>query len=111
MRSIYYNQVSRENFGIICKEILMTIPVVIYMRKDFYLLDALNEKIKALKAAGLIEFWNYENIDKKLIHVRKENEPKILTVDLIIGCFYLLFFGMVLSVLAYLLEIMMLKVR
>ena len=43
LRSFYRSQVF--NFKLlVCKEIFMTIPEVIYTKKDFYLLQAINEK-------------------------------------------------------------------
>jgi hypothetical protein len=65
MRVIYFNQFeTKENQNVACKEKVMTIPVVIYARKDFYLHESINEKIKRLITAGLIEYWNIKDINK-----------------------------------------------
>jgi hypothetical protein len=50
----------------ICKEIILTASVVIYTQKNFFLLDALNEKLSSIKATGLIDFWQSQTIDNKL---------------------------------------------
>lgn len=56
---LYSNQLNYANqkmITFICKEHFMSIPVVIFTRKNFYLLESINEKISIFQAAGLIEF-------------------------------------------------------
>lgn len=60
---------------------------MIYTKKDFYLIDALNEKIEILKASGLIEFWQFQDVDQELLKGKESHEPKVLTVEHLIGCF------------------------
>lgn len=83
----------------------MTISVVIYVKKDFYLLDALNEKIELLKAAGLIEFWNSQDIDEHFLKTKDSNHPKVLTLKRLLGCFHILAFGHGFSFIIFLIEI------
>lgn len=89
-RILYANQIGpKESRNQICKEIVVTIPVVIYARKDFYLLDAINDRIEIFKAAGLINFWQHRmKKEEKSLNVRKP-----LKLDHFIGCFLILFFG------------------
>lgn len=103
---MYYNQQrSEENRYKICKEVILNVPVVIYTRKNFFLIDAINDLIRNLKSAGLIEFWNFEEVDKKLLKLKKNSEPKVLTTFHLIGCFHVLFTGALLSFLIFLFEI------
>lgn len=88
-----------------CKEVFMTMPEVIYMKKDFYLLDELNEKIELMKAAGLIKFWSFRDIDKNKLNAKETTQPKILTLNHFNGCFWILTVGAVISLVIFLLEI------
>lgn len=67
------------------------------MRKDFYLLDELNDIIVILKAAGLIDFWYLQNIDMMNNNLKESASPKILTLRKLLGCFGILFFGCIIG--------------
>lgn len=102
----YINQISpRDQRSKICKDVFMTIPIVAYAKKDFYLLDAINEKIEALSAAGLIDFWHYQNIQKELLNAKVQHYPEVLTLEQMIGCFQILFIGWTLGIVSILLEL------
>lgn len=101
----YINQISqRDQRNKICKDVFMTIPIVAYAKKDFYLLDAINEKIEALTSAGLIDFWHYQNIRKDLLSVKVERYPEVLTLTQMVGCFQIMFIGWALGIVFILLE-------
>lgn len=72
-----------------CKEIFMIIPVVIYVPKDFYLTEILNEKITILQAAGLIDYWHAMIIDRRFLKASKSKEPKGIKIEHLSGCFYI----------------------
>lgn len=94
LRTLYFNQISsKESRFVICKEVFMTIPIVIYTLKDFYLLDSLNDKIEMLKSAGLIDKWHFNNIKKDFMKIDLLKQPKVLTIRQLLGCFRLLCFG------------------
>lgn len=104
--TIYINQKSpKELRQKICKETILTIPAVIYTRKNFYLLDALNEKIEILKAAGLVNFWQHQNIDGRILSEKESNQPKYLTLQQLLGSFEIIIFGYVISFSAFLFEL------
>ena len=94
----------------ICKEVIVTIPVVIYTRKDFYLLEELNERIGIIKNSGLIDFWNFQEtyqVNDKTSAV----ENKKLTMDDLIGCFQILIFGLIASFASFVIEIILTTYR
>lgn len=106
MLSLYENlQMTKENQRSICRETVMTIPLVIYTKKDFYLLDALNEKIEMFKASGLIRFWQYQDVDKALLRTKESREPKVFTINELLGSFKLLFVGLGFSLIGFMIEI------
>lgn len=103
--TLYINQNSpKEDRFKICKEIMMTIPIVMYTKKDFYLLDAINLKIHHLKAAGLVEFWHSQSINVGLLNVKNSNQPKVFSLEKLQGCFTILFYGSFLSLIVFLIE-------
>ena len=85
---LYDNQMSSvENRLKVCKELLMTYPAVIYTKKNFYLLESINEKLNLLNAAGLIEFWHFQVVDLNFLKVGEEKSNLFclgLTVALIV---------------------------
>jgi hypothetical protein len=87
----------------ICKEIFITIPKVIYARKQFFLLDEISDKIEMLKASGLIEFWYYRD-DKRVENTRN---PKNLSLNDFKGCFIVLLSGFVVGCFALIMEIVL----
>lgn len=104
--SLYINQIQPRSLRFtICKETYVTMPVVIFSSKNFYLLDKFNEKIELFKSAGLIDHWNFEMIDKKFLTTTEINFPKTLILSQLWGCFELLFFGYLLVIIVLVLEI------
>jgi hypothetical protein len=89
----------KNNF---CKDIFLTIPVVIYSKKDFYLLEAINEKIELLKSAGLINFWHYHQfIEKGILKLEKLEYPKVFTLKHFDGCFGIFMCGCAISLVVF----------
>jgi hypothetical protein len=108
----YQNQLVDENSRhTICKEPLLTIPVVIYTKKNFYLLSVFNEKLEMLISAGLIDFWSRQLNDKTLLSNVSGNERKILTIKHLFGAFCILLVGFVISIVVFLFELLLHKLR
>lgn len=103
--SLYVNQIKPKNERFqICKEVFLNIPVVIYSLKDFYLLDEMNEEIEKLRSTGLIEYWNYEYVDKKFLKIEEVKAPSKLNFDHLLGSFEVLLCGLLLSILVFSVE-------
>lgn len=64
----------------------------------------MNDKIDTLKAAGLIEFWRYQDNDKALQKTKISKYPKVLTLNHLNVCFYILLFGWLLSLIIFIYE-------
>lgn len=87
---LYSNQLNfNQTKSLMCKEIFMMFPVVIYVPKDFYLTEAINEKIEFLQAAGLIDYWHSEILDERLLKVQESKEPKGIKLEYLSGCFFI----------------------
>ena len=91
----------------VCREPILTIPIVIYTRKHFYLLHAMNDKIESLKGAGLIEYWYSIQLTNEF--TRDDGSPKILTLDHLSGCFQIWVGGCLFSFVVFTSELMVYK--
>lgn len=81
----------------------MTLQIVIYTRKNFYLLGALNEKIEEIKSSGLLQYWHYKR--KAILEpANVEKLPKVLTLEKLSGCFEIWAFGLCIGFLSFVIE-------
>lgn len=85
----------------------MTIPCVIYETKDFYLADAINEKIEAIKAAGLVQHWHMKRFDKRSVTSIKSNRPEVIKFHQLAGCFQVWTFGSFFGFLIFISEVLL----
>lgn len=89
----------------------MTVPVVMYTTKDFFLLNLFNDKIGILKAAGLIDYWEAQVVDRKLLKFKEISYPQALGWRQLVGCFQVLLFGCVISFVALVCEIIIVGIN
>lgn len=89
---------------------LASIPIVAYTRKNFFLLDALNKKIDCFKAAGLIDYWFFNDYNLANATAKTFEGPKQLTVDKLAGCFKILSFGCGVSFVVFIIELVAQKI-
>lgn len=110
MKVLYTNQISpRAAWDKICQQIFMTVSVVILTKKDFYLLDAVNDKIELFKAAGLIDHFHWRDVDKGLLSEKLQSYPKALALHHLMGCFHILWFGCLISFIIFVVELLLLN--
>lgn len=83
-----------------CRERLLNIPIVIYTKKNFFLLHEINEKLRAMKTAGLIEYWHSQQFSKDLSkHATKR--PKVLKMTHLYGSFQVWASGCVMGIMVF----------
>jgi hypothetical protein len=107
---LYKNQMNfKDNKKLyhFCKEHFMSVPVVIFARKNYFLLDVINKKILTLQAAGLIEFWHSNVIDKRFMKIQPSKAPTKLTIEQLSGSFILLISGLTVGLIAFAVEFLM----
>lgn len=88
----------------------MVSPTVIYTKKDFYLMDAINHGIDLFKSAGLVDFWRSQDTEKRP-SIQAEQGAKLLTMNQLMGSFMILIFGCVAGFVAFLAENLKVKFR
>ena len=94
----YYNQkyFNKHNFKIMKRQSpYIAIPTVFYFPKNYFLIEAIDEKIKALQSSGLIDYWTYnEHFDKNLLNQKHDHQgPKQLTMQHLMIAFQILLLG------------------
>jgi hypothetical protein len=94
-----------------CKEVFLALPVVIYAKQNFYLLDVINEKLEAFKSAGLIDYWIYNSFDFRTESFEAQQFPTALTMNHLLGSFSLLLAGCLVSFVVFLVELKVSKTR
>lgn len=108
-------QISRENETLenlkICKEKVQAMYVVNYARRDFYLLKEINLVIRRLVEGGITNFWIKSLINNHKTNMEKEkNQPKVLNMKHVEGCFKLYLYGIIASLFAFLIELFSRKI-
>lgn len=83
----------------------MTVSMVAYLRKNFYLTEIVNEKIGIFHAAGLIDVWDRRSkiAMKNRINVNDDRKP--LTLANLKGIFMIYLYACVASILCCVVEI------
>lgn len=100
---IFKNNNNRDKFQlIICKEYLVSVSIVFYTQKNFYLTSAINEKISLFSAFGLIQHWHSYD---RIISYADEKPPQILNFHHLQGAFQILLGGLCISALIFIAEI------
>lgn len=103
---LYVNQMRPVNQRLkISRDTVLIMPVVIYMRRNFYLTEAINKKIDVLVAAGLVEFWQYQDINVQFLKFREPSYPISLNCSHFMGSFYILFTGSFVSFVLFIYEV------
>lgn len=92
----------------ICKEPLMTMNLVLYFRKNFYLSEELNKKIQALVSSGIIDYWLRRLL--KDFQNQEQNQPSTFNIAELAAPFTILIIGYCISFTVFLFE-NFLKVR
>jgi hypothetical protein len=87
----------------ILNEIISINPVVLYFRKNHFLIDSFNEKLSLYRSAGLIEFFITLYI-KKSFASNDQPGPKVLTLYDLSGGFKVWLFGLAIATAVFLLE-------
>jgi len=91
----------------VLKEHLFYMQNVFYYPKNFHLVEIFNEKIGILKSTGIIFMWIDHYIDMRFVKINhKNNEPRIINIEHLLGCFEVWLFGLVLSFFIFILELM-----
>jgi ABC-type amino acid transport substrate-binding protein len=89
----------------ICKEHLVTVNIVFYCTKGFFLRKKLDIYIGSLVSSGLIEHWISKYDNTRFWNYPTKIGPRVLRIDHLIGSFYILAFGYLCAAIVLLIEI------
>lgn len=95
-----------------CKEQLLTIPIVLYFRKNHYLVKEVNEKISMISAAGLSEYWTKISLERTLKNVIKsKRELRKLNLHQLLGSFQIWSVGCIIGLVTFVGEYIFFRVK
>lgn len=103
---IHANKIKSTDKALMLREPFLTLPSVLYVTKNFYLIDTLNEELENIKSCGLMKLWQWKYVDKDFEKVEVSKQPKVIEVQHLLGCFQILIWGLFLSSLIFALEIL-----
>jgi hypothetical protein len=89
----------------ICKEHLLTVNIVFYYTKQFYMRKEFDRRIGSLVSSGLIEHWISKYDNTRFWNYPTKIGPRVLRIDHLIGSFYILAFGYLCATIVLLIEI------
>lgn len=104
---VYKNKQNYKNYTFnVCNEVIMTVPIVFFLNP--YLTEIINEKIDALKSAGLIDYFISKYLDPKYLRLKNSKQgPRKLNLKEVLIAFQLLAYGSVLSLVVFGVESML----
>lgn len=88
----------------ILQEILAVMTSVFFYQKKSYLVDAFNEQLGIMNAAGIVNFL-LSNQVKRNFTKQRQREPKLLTLAALSGSFEIIIIGWALALVAFLIEL------
>jgi tagatose-1,6-bisphosphate aldolase non-catalytic subunit AgaZ/GatZ len=109
---IYRNQKTHKRFILqICNERFSLINVVMYYPKNFFLKEAIDQRISELLSSGILHHWIERYIDDSYIDVKTGTERKQLSLNHLFGVFNILLIGYAIACICLIIEITMSKAR
>lgn len=109
-KTLFLNKMNPKDQQIkMCKEAFFMNPIVIYTRKNFFLLTALNKKISIFLSAGLIDYWHFRDFNFHDNAEQATNYPRKLTIENLEGSFLMLGLGYGISSFVFIIERMWLQ--
>lgn len=110
---MFWNKQSFKKFTFkVCKENLFDNEIVFYYRKDFFLVEVIDEKLGRLKAGGLIEFWIDQYIKQHYMNVGQLNTgPSELKIEHLSGLFVVWIIGLHFALIVFFSELVYEKLK
>lgn len=95
-----------------CKQQLLTIPIVLYFRKNHYLVKEVNEKISMINAAGLSEYWTKIHLEKTLRNgLKNKRELRKLNLHHLFGSIQIWIGGCIIGLVTFVVECIVFRVK
>lgn len=90
----------------ICKKFFSMFPSVMYLQKNSVFLDELNLEIQKIQAAGLIDYWYNDFIEKENLGKNESSLPTVYGLQHVKACFVILIVGSSIGFFVFLIEIL-----
>lgn len=100
----YQNNLKDRNTTFLtCKEQFLMIPVVLYFRKNHYLVKEVNEKISMINSAGLSDYWTKVYLERTLKNDNNGHLQK-LNIHQLFGSIQIWFGGCIIGLVTFIVE-------
>lgn len=86
-------------------EVFFVFNLVVFMHRQSCLTEEINRYILSFGSNGLLDKWMREFVDESYLKERNLDTPKKLEFSQLLGCFELLFIGLMLSAISFVLEV------
>lgn len=102
-----FNKNYHKSFTLkVLEEVITSLPIVIYFRKNSYLVKTFDEKLGAIKSAGLVSYWTEIHLQPQFSKLKDVKVgPKKITVKTLKGAFQIIASGLLLSFLVFVFEL------
>lgn len=103
------NQKNYKSFVLqTCKEQVLTVNIVMYFQKNFYLKEEIDKMLSQFGTAGILEHWIQKFADQRFYNVKTlQTGAKRLQIQHLFGIFNLWLFGCGIGLIIFLGEISM----
>lgn len=104
---LYFNQLNHGHYTYkILQEVIETIPIGNYFRKNSFLVEVFNDQLSALMSAGLVSYWTDKFFRPPYLRAKETNSgPKQMTLETLFGAFQLIVMGLLISFSVFLIEL------
>ncbi|KAG5684263.1 hypothetical protein PVAND_013499, partial [Polypedilum vanderplanki] len=93
----------------ILPEPLSYIPIVMYFKKNSYLIKPFSDKIQIMLSAGLIDYWI--KIEKNCKDIKPQKEAKPMSLEQLSASFYICICGLLLATVCFICELINHKIN
>ncbi|KAG5684262.1 hypothetical protein PVAND_013498 [Polypedilum vanderplanki] len=102
-------RVSKNYTYYILPKPLSYIPVVMYFKKNSYLIKPFSDKIQIMLSAGLIDYWI--KIEENCKDVKPQKEAKPMSLEQLSASFYICICGLLLATICFICELINHKIN
>jgi hypothetical protein len=102
---------SPEIFYHFTEEVVSVFNLCIYMHRQTCLARSVNENIIKLTNSGLMESWMKAYVDTSYLKLRKDEQPKELSIEKLVGAYKLLIYGLAISLSVFIVELICVRIQ
>jgi hypothetical protein len=109
----YRNQQTYKTFVLkVCREELMTVNIVMYFQKNFYLREAIDQKLSELNSNGILQHFIQKYSDERFNNIKFiQLGPRKLNMQHLFGIFNILLIGLAIALIIFTMEVFVSNIK